>query len=87
MFGFRRLVIVLMLLWIVVLVVHPAVDLPHTVLRTGQLLSFTLVICSSVLAVAARDALRPGCSVLGPLAARPLSPCFSILEESCIQRC
>ncbi len=85
MFGFRRLVIVLMLLWIVVLVVHPAVDLPHTVLRTSHLLS--LVICSSLLAVAARDALRPGCSVLGPLAARPLSPCFSILEESCIQRC
>jgi hypothetical protein len=87
MSGFRRLVIVLMLLWIVLLVVHPAVDLPHTVLRTGQLLSFMLVICSSVLAVAARDALRPRCSVLCRVAARPFSACCSLLEKNCIQRC
>lgn len=87
MFGFRRLVIVLMLLWIVLLVVHPAVDLPQTVLRTSQLLPFMLVICSAVLAVAARDRLRSECSVLRQLAAHLLSACCSLLEKNCIQRC
>jgi hypothetical protein len=87
MCSFSRLVIVLMLIWIVVLVVHPAVDLPQTVLKTRQLFPLTLLICSAVLAIAGRDVLRPVCCVPHELAAHLFSTCCSPLERSCIQRC
>ena len=87
MCSFRRLVIVLLLIWIVVLVVHPAVDLPQTVLKTRQLFPLMLVICWAVLTIAGGDALRVVCRVSRAGAASLFAACCSLLERSCIQRC
>ena len=81
-----RLIVVLVLLWIILLVAHPAVDLPQTVVRTGQLLRLVSVMCSA-LAVVASFKLRSRWSVLGQLAEPSLCPCHTLLEKNCVQRC
>jgi hypothetical protein len=82
-----RLIFVLVLVWIILLVVaHPAVDLPQTVVRTGQLLRLLSVMCSA-LAVVASFMLRSRWSALAQLAEPSLCPCNTLLEKNCVQRC
>jgi hypothetical protein len=83
---FTRVIVAVVVIWIILLVVHPVVDLAQTVLRTGQLLPFLLVMCS-VLAVVAAYIMRPRWSMLRQLAEPPLYPCSTLLEKICIQRC
>ena len=87
MSGFHRLTIVLMLVWILLVVVHPAVDLPQTVLRTGQLFPLVLVIWSAVVTAAVIDILWSRCMGRWNLMCRRFSPGCSLLEKTCVQRC
>ena len=86
MSGFYRLIIVLMLVWILLLVIHPAIDLPQTVLRSNQLV-LMLVMWSAVVAVSALQGLWPGRVMLRQLTAHQFSTCRSTLDKTCLQRC
>jgi len=87
MSWFSRLIVMVLLVWIALIVVHPAADLPNTVLRSNQLLPFVLVICSAVVAVATLDALWKERAMLRQLLAPPFSPSSFLLIRTCIQRC
>jgi len=86
MSGFYRLIIVLMLVWILLLVIHPAIDLPQTVLRSNQLV-LMLVMWSAVVAVPALQGLWSGRAMLRQLTAHHFSTCRSTLNKTCLQRC
>jgi len=86
MSGFYRLIIVLMLVWILLLVVHPATDLPQTVLRSNQLFPLMLVMWSAVVALSAVYTLS-GCVVLRQLSAHRCTICLSTLDKTCLHRC
>ena len=86
MSGFYRLIIVLMLVWILLLVIHPATDLPQTVLRSNQLFPLMLVMWSAVVALSAVYTLS-GCVMLRQLLAHRCTICLSTLDKTCLQRC
>lgn len=87
MYTVRQIAIIFMLLWILLLVVHPAVDLPDTVFRSGQLLPLVLLICSSVVAVAGGEFMSTESSMLRTLATHCVSSPPSLLGKNCVQRC